>query len=296
MDIDYKIIQDPTYGYKRLDPIPSGDKLDQFYESQYYDLIRRGGRAPDIRRLMAGGKKAQREREWTTATTYTDIAYCLKQYAPGKRILDVGCGTGEFVTFLNKSGLRAEGIEPAAEAVEMAQSSGLEVSQTTLETYAQRCSSAFDAITFLDVLEHIPDPAKIIQEAKGLLSTGGCLCVRSPNDFNDLQIAARRKLEEEPWWIAIPDHINYFDFSSLEFLLNELGFEVVYTQGDFPMALFLLMGEEYIGNPEIGKACHWKRVDFETSISATLRRRIYQALAEVEVGRHILMVAKKVTD
>ena len=43
MNIDkYKVVRDPVYGYRRLDPLPSNDDLAQFYESQYYHLIRRG--------------------------------------------------------------------------------------------------------------------------------------------------------------------------------------------------------------------------------------------------------------
>ena len=294
MDKKCEIIQDPIWGYRRLHPIPKGDELTQFYESQYYDLIRKGGRAPDIRRLMGGGEAASREREWTAATLYADIAYCLEQYASGKRVLDVGCGTGEFVSFLAEAGFDTAGIEPAAAAVEMAQAAGLSVSQATLEEYAQDSTLTFDAITLLDVLEHVPDPVQALRAAEKLLAPGGCICVWVPNDFNVLQMAAQQKMGRSPWWVAIPDHINYFNNASLSKLFDQLNFEVIYTQGDFPMELFLLMGDEYIGEPTLGKQCHWKRVSFELAISAELRRRIYQALAEVGVGRHILMLARKV--
>lgn len=289
----YKVIQDPIWGYRRLDPIPSDESLVQFYESQYYDLIRKGGRGPDIRRLMAGGEKAEREREWLANTLYADIAYFVGEYAPGKRVLDVGCGMGELVSYLGRVGFQACGIEPSAKAAEMAKSYGLQVFQTTLEEFVGHRPFPFDAITFLNVLEHVPDPVRVIQLAKNLLDPEGVICTWVPNDFNDLQIAAQRAKGKSPYWIAIPDHINYFDFSSLEFLLKKLGFEVVYAQGNFPMEVFLLMGDEYIGNPTIGEQCHWKRVRFEMSISKELRRRIYKALAEVGVGRHIFMVAKK---
>ena len=288
------IIQDPIYGYRRLDPIPSGDDVARFYESQYYDLIRIGGRAPDIRRLMAGGSEAEREREWITATLFTDIAYCIDHYAPGNRVLDIGCGTGELISFLSRKGFDPGGIEPAAEAVEIAKSLGLTVSQATLEEYARSSDKEFDAITFLDVLEHIPDPVDAIRKAQGLLAKAGCLCIRAPNDFSELQLAAHQKIGGDPWWVAIPDHINYFNFQSMENLLSNMGFEVVYTQGDFPMELFLLMGDEYVDDPEIGRVSQWKRVLFEMSIPDDLRRRIYHSLSKQGVGRHLLIVAEKV--
>ncbi|HMW42440.1 MAG TPA: hypothetical protein PKC88_08695, partial [Plasticicumulans sp.] len=57
-------VTDPELGFRRLDPLPAADELAAFYESRYYDLIRRGGRAPEIGRLLAGGETAARERDW----------------------------------------------------------------------------------------------------------------------------------------------------------------------------------------------------------------------------------------
>jgi hypothetical protein len=52
MDVNYKVVQDITWDYRRLDPIPSDDEMAQFYQSHYYDLVRKGGRPPELRRLM----------------------------------------------------------------------------------------------------------------------------------------------------------------------------------------------------------------------------------------------------
>ena len=54
---EYDIIQDPVFGYRRLDPIPHDDEIAEFYKSRYYELIRKGGRAPELRRFMAGGEE-----------------------------------------------------------------------------------------------------------------------------------------------------------------------------------------------------------------------------------------------
>lgn len=56
-----------------------------------------------------------------------------------------------------------------------------------------------------------------------------------------------------------PDHINYFDFHGIEILLENLGFGIVLKTSDFPMELFLLMGEDYIENYKVGIKCHQKK-------------------------------------
>ena len=134
----YQVIQDPVYGYRHLDPLPDDKELSRFYESQYYDLIRKGGRAPELRRLMAGGKEGERERRWLHETLYTDILYVLTKFAPDKKILDVGCGNGEYLSFMKDKGWNVVGIEPAQEAATAAQSRGLDVNIATLEEFADK--------------------------------------------------------------------------------------------------------------------------------------------------------------
>lgn len=293
---EYDIIQDPVFGYRRLDPIPHDDEIAEFYKSRYYELIRKGGRAPELRRFMAGGDEAERERTWLSTGLYSDICFVLNQYAVGKRVLDVGCGTGGFISFLKENGFEAVGIEPSSEAAQLAKSQGLTAYPFTLEEFVEHYRSsnigAFDAIILLNILEHVPNPVHIVEITKLLLNPGGTICVRVPNDFSEIQLAAKKQLDKDAWWITVPDHINYFDFESLCALLERLGFKVIYSQGDFPMELFLLMGDDYAGNPEVGSECHQKRIRFEAAIPGELRRRIYQALGEVGVGRDSLVFGR----
>ena len=133
------------------------------------------------------------------------------------------------------------------------------------------------------MLEHIPNPVEFLSLVKNLLTNTGMIVIQVPNDFNELQLAAQKQLNKKPWWIAIPDHINYFNFRSLHALLERLGFKVIHSQGSFPMELFLLMGDDYVGNPEVGSKCYQKRVRFEMSIPGELRRRIYIALSLIHI-------------
>lgn len=290
----YKIVENPVYKYKYLDPIPREEDIEKFYQSKYYDLLRKGGRAPELRRMISGGKEAKREKRWLRLTLYTDILAALEKGRPGK-LLDVGCGTGEFISFMKKHGWDVVGIEPAAEACAIANRSGLCAFKLTIEQLMHEHPELlhkFNVVTMLNVLEHVPDPIGFLRSVKKLLAPSGKIIIRVPNDFTEFQQAAQKRLKKKPWWIAIPDHINYFTLDSLTSVMNSLGFETVYSQGDFPMELFLFLDEDYVGNPKVGNKCHQKRVNFELAISSELRRRIYRATLDAGLGRNLLVVGK----
>jgi 2-polyprenyl-3-methyl-5-hydroxy-6-metoxy-1,4-benzoquinol methylase len=103
-----------------------------------------------------------------------------------------------------------------------------------------------------EVLEHIPDPRGILQIARSLLAPEGLICVVAPNGYNPFQYALRTACGYQPWWVAPPHHINYFDFDSLSQLLLNGGFEVVLKEAIFTIDMFLLMGDNYIGKDALG--------------------------------------------
>jgi 2-polyprenyl-3-methyl-5-hydroxy-6-metoxy-1,4-benzoquinol methylase len=290
----FRVIEDPTYGFRRLDPIPPAAELNEFYESRYYDLLRKGNRAPELRRLMEGGEAAAKELQWLSAGLHTDIIDVLSRITSGRRLLEVGCGTADFLSLAQERGFTVVGTEPALEVAYRASARGLTVHALTLDKFVTQSQAAhFDVVVMLNVLEHVPDAVQTLQQCRGLLTPGGILCIRVPNDFSEIQAVAHAKTGAAPWWIAVPDHINYFDFKSLQHTLDRLGLETVYAQGDFPMEVFLLMGENYVGNPEVGGRCHARRVQFDLSLPPELRRKIYAALGSAGVGRDCLVFAKK---
>jgi len=292
----HAVIVDPTYGYRRLEPMPSESEFERFYESEYYDLLRRGGRAPELRRLLAGGEEAARERTWLRETLYADITAELAAHGSGRRVLDVGCGQGELLAWLGEQGFEAHGIEPSDEAAALARERGLEARTATLEELLEESDSppTYHAVLLLNVLEHVPDAARMLRDIGRLLAPGGLLYIRVPNDFNPLQLAAQAKLGVEPWWIAVPDHVNYFDVESLAGLCRQLGLDPVDVQADFPMEMFLLMGLDYIGDPETGGVCHAYRVEMEGSIPSEVRRELFRALASAGIGRNSRLLVRKV--
>ena len=298
----YSVIDCEICGFKHLDPIPTAAELEEFYAHKYFNLIKQGGRAPEIRRLIGEADEARAERECLEKTLYTDVNAILEDSGmrTGRCICDVGCGTGDFLKFMQKQGWDCTGIEPSEEGACRATDSRITIYNCPLETFVStypKYSHSFDVVSLLNVLEHVSSPRVILEQVKDLLKPGsGIVVIRVPNDFTSIQQIAQAKLLKEPWWVAVPDHINYFSTESLQRLLTSMGFETLCTIADFPMELFLLMGEDYVGNPDVGSSCHQKRKSFELSLPGEARRKLYLNLAEQGIGRDCIVFARGVTE
>ena len=156
-----KIIQDSKSGYRRLEPVPEQEEIKQFYESQYYDLIRKGGRAPELRRLMNGGDEAEQEKTWLRSTLYSDICYVLNHYAPNRRVLDVGCGTGLFIKMVAGNVRYVVGVDSSKEMIKKTNSLKIENVDVILcdADYLPFRGKTFDTAVAFTLLQNIVDPS-----------------------------------------------------------------------------------------------------------------------------------------
>jgi 2-polyprenyl-6-hydroxyphenyl methylase/3-demethylubiquinone-9 3-methyltransferase len=111
----------------------------------------------------------------------------------GKAVLDVGCGGGILSEALAALGARVTGIDAGAAPLAAARThgavSGLAVDyrQATAEEFSRRRPAAFEVVTCLELLEHVPDPASVVAACTGLLKAGGDLFFatinRNPKSF-----------------------------------------------------------------------------------------------------------------
>lgn len=134
-------------------------------------------------------------------------------------LLDVGAATGFFVSLALRAGFSARGVELSAHAAERARQKGIDVQTGTLADV----SGTFDCITMLDVIEHVPDPRAELTRAARLLRAGGVLVINTP----DVGSLVARVLGKRWHLIVPPEHLHYFNRSTMRRLLEEVGFEVV---------------------------------------------------------------------
>ena len=97
----------------------------------------------------------------------------------GRKVLDVGCGGGILTEALAKAGAHATGIDLSNESIEAAKihanQQGLDIDYRyeNIEDTARKHAGEFDAITCMEMLEHVPEPGKIIAACSRLLKPGG---------------------------------------------------------------------------------------------------------------------------
>ncbi|MBI3299550.1 MAG: class I SAM-dependent methyltransferase [Elusimicrobia bacterium] len=153
--------------------------------------------------------------------------------APG-RLLDVGCGKGEFLSVARTRGWAVAGIEPSQGLCEHARAAyGLDVRLGTLETAGAE-AAAFDAVTLNHVLEHVERPLELLRGARGLLKPDGLLFVEVPNCDSYLLRAADAyfRLRGLDWSSRLsplhpPFHRFGFTVASLLHALRAAGLEPV---------------------------------------------------------------------
>jgi SAM-dependent methyltransferase len=283
----HTIIDCAHCGFKHALPLPDAEAMERAYRENYY--------AEEKPNFLA---QAGEDQDWFALSQNDKLDVFERLLPPDRRrLLDIGCGPGFFLATAIRRGWQGQGIEPSRQAAAHARQLGAMVTEGFFGPQTAKSLGRFDAITLTNMLEHVPDPTLILTAAGGLLDQGGILCVGVPNDFSPLQIAARAAIGVHDWWVAPPHHLNYFDFSSLSGLLERLGFTVAERMTSFPMEAFLMMGENYTGDPALGRACHKRRKRFDFAFEAAglkeIRRAFYRALAEAGLGREAVIVAVK---
>jgi hypothetical protein len=132
------------------------------------------------------------------------------------------------------------------------------------------------------------------------MNPNSVILITVPNDFSKVQEELfERGLVEKQYWVAIPDHLNYFSATSLNALATEAGFEVSDIFADFPIEWFLFNdSSNYSSEPTKGKGAHLARVMIDSLITSQQDfkavKNFWSSLAGIGHGRVITAVCKKV--
>ncbi len=161
----------------------------------------------------------------------------------GRRLLDVGCATGDFVDDACRAGWDAEGIDISPEAVEIGRSQGRALRVGDVAGLAS-AGLTYDAITLWDVLEHLPDPRGALSALRTTLAEGGTLVLTTVTCTSLVDRLARTicrltggAVQGPMKRMYVPGHLYYFTRPTLCQTLSRAGWEpVALIAGDTPPA------------------------------------------------------------
>jgi SAM-dependent methyltransferase len=149
---------------------------------------------------------------------YERLVRDLPAPRPGGRLLDVGCGNGEFLQRMRELGWNVAGHDLDPQAVNVVRALGIEVVGGPLAPDAFR--EPFDAITLHHVIEHVHDPVEVLAACRALLAPGGTLWIATPN----AESMGWRRFGRHWMHLDCPRHLCVFSRRGLDAALERAGF------------------------------------------------------------------------
>lgn len=138
----------------------------------------------------------------------------------GKKVIEIGCGCGEFLMIAQQCGVDAYGLEFSEQSVTQCISRGLQVSRGFIQKTTDKLNHApFDAFFILNFLEHLPEPNSALRGIYNNLTDDAAGLVEVPN----FDMILRKKLFSE----FISDHLLYFTRETLNTTLRLNGFDII---------------------------------------------------------------------
>lgn len=158
---------------------------------------------------------------------------------PGK-LLDIGCGNGEFLKFADHYGWQVVGVDFDTEAVKQARSCGLDVRLGDINVLDS--SERYDFITLSHIVEHVYDPVELLRNCYGLLNHGGVLWLETPN------IESKGYAYYKSNWRGLepPRHIILFNMKSLNEMLLAAGFQMIEQKNHGLSGVYMGLSSERI--------------------------------------------------
>jgi 2-polyprenyl-3-methyl-5-hydroxy-6-metoxy-1,4-benzoquinol methylase len=204
----YNLLMCPKCRLAKTDPFPKDSFMKELYSSRKYRD--KGSRfIPLAETGIRFFRKFRQKR--------------IERFIRKGRILDIGCGRGEFLSLLKERGWEAIGLELNEETASNARKAfGLEIRTGSLVD-AQFEDNFFDVITLWHVLEHLPDPVQTMDECRRILKPGGLLVIALPH-FDSLQA----RISGKYWFhLDLPYHLFHFMDKNMELFLRKFSLRVM---------------------------------------------------------------------
>lgn len=197
-----------------LNPQPSDEELGRIYTENYF----LGSESDE-------GRRAASEIKQATALQYLSE---IRRYRGGTagRLLEVGCGDGDFLRMAEREGWEVAGVEYSSDACDRARGrlKNGEVHCGELQ-HASLPTNAFDVVAISDVIEHVRSPLPFLREIHRVLKPGGTVFIATPS--TDSWSA---RLLKQKWMEFKVEHLTYFNRATLQTAMFKAGFRNTIVQ------------------------------------------------------------------
>ncbi|AXG68923.1 demethylmenaquinone methyltransferase [Kordia sp. SMS9] len=210
---DFQLVFDEVLEMYKTEPQPSLETLSSYYESEDY-----------ISHTDAKRNLFEKIYHWVRSYMLSKKMIIVEKYTKSntKKVLDIGCGTGDFLAMSQKYKWEIAGVEPDAQARKIA-AQKTETEIHTNDWLSQIPDHSFDAITMWHVLEHVPNLDEQIATLKRIIKPNGSLFIAVPN------FKSHDAHHYKEFWAAfdVPRHLWHFSQKSIKLLFAKENMKVV---------------------------------------------------------------------
>lgn len=243
-------------GFRFTSPRPTQEKIGAYYLSE--DYISHAAKATTLRDHLY---------RWVRRRTIKGKHKLVAQSHPTGAVLDIGCGSGDFLAFLKSKGYSAQGVEVSPQARGIATGKGLDVVASIDELPA---GNSYDVITLWHVLEHVPSPKETLAKLHTLAKDGALLVIAVPDRSS--WDAQHYGAEWAAW--DVPRHLSHFRREDLRKLLAAAGFELHGIRNMwFDAPYVAMLSEQYRGAGSLGSLIRGATVGLWSNAVARLSGR-----------------------
>jgi 2-polyprenyl-3-methyl-5-hydroxy-6-metoxy-1,4-benzoquinol methylase len=209
---EFQLIENKEHGFLETIPQPDLDMLPGYYESEDY-ISHTDSKRNLFEKVYHLVREVSLRKKLKLINFYTSRS---------KKLLDVGCGTGDFIKSAQLNGWSVSGIEPNKDARDIAnrKTNNCVLREEGLYEFQ---SNSFDVVTLWHVLEHLPNLEEQLKAFKNVLKQDGILVVAVPN-YRSFDANYYKE-----FWAAydVPRHLWHFNKESISSLVGKQNMKVV---------------------------------------------------------------------
>ena len=228
----FKITECNGCGFRFTNPIPSEETIGDYYKSENY-ISHSSTKKGIINKIYHKVReRAIKQKE-----------QLISSLSKSKTLLDIGCGTGDFLGYCKNKNWECLGLEPDQSARELALKNNNVIAEN-LDQLKSIQSESRDVITMWHVLEHVYNLNEDIQEYKRILKPGGHLIVAVPN------CSSHDASHYQEHWAALdlPIHLYHFQPKDIKALMTNHGMKLTQTLPmKFDSYYISMVSEKYKG-------------------------------------------------